>query len=75
MVPRSTDNGLWTALAAQIHDSSAAGSRLVGPLRPGQPISNPTAVAGEPDVVVSGVVVDMFGYRRARHAADPLSAA
>ncbi len=34
---KSTDNGLWSALASKVN-GSAAGSRLVG-LRPGQPIS------------------------------------
>ena len=87
LVPRSTDNGLWNALAAKIHDSSAAGSRPAGPLGSGRPISAPVMAAAPtpaaltstaltlPDVVISDVVVDMFGYRRARHADGPLTAA
>lgn len=39
--PRSTDNGLWAALAARLVDHSAAGSRLAGPSGLGQPISLP----------------------------------
>ena len=92
LVPRSTDNGLWNALAAKIHDSSAAGSRPAGPLGSGRPISAPVMAAAPtstaltstaltstaltlPDVLISDVVVDMFGYRRARHADGPLTAA
>ena len=45
LVPRSTDNGLWNALAAKIHDSSAAGSRPAGPLGSGRPISAPVMAA------------------------------
>ncbi len=62
-VPRSTDNGLWSALASRLSDRSAAGSRLAGPTGLGQPIST--------------VVIDMFAFREARDArlASPLPAA
>ena len=62
LVPRSTDNGLWTALAARLSDRSAAGSGLAEPTGLGQPIS---------------AVVDMFAYRaaKARPVPEPLHAA
>ncbi len=47
---RARNSGLWAALASQV-STSAAGSGLVGPSRPDQPISN---------------VVGMFDYRPER---------
>ncbi len=47
---RARNSGLWAALASQV-STSAAGSGLAGPSRPGQPISN---------------VIGMFDYRPER---------
>jgi len=44
-VPRSRSNGLWSALIAQMGTPSAAGSRLAGPDRSGQPVSLRVPVA------------------------------
>ena len=79
---RARNSGLWAALASQV-STSAAGSGLAGPTRPGQPISStetseivlsdsPRSTMPVPVTDLSNVV-GMFEYR-AEHAV-PITAA